>query len=147
MKLSDHFTLEEMTVSQEAARRHLDNTPPAEVVDEIRRTCTTLLEEIRKAFGGEAVIVTSGYRSPAVNAAVGGVAGSAHVFGRAADIIVPSVGSPKIVCMKILGIPGLDFDQLIHEFGAWTHVAIAAPGLPPRRQVLTIDGNGTREGL
>lgn len=143
MRLSEHFSIEEMTASQNAARLGLDNAPAPDIVDQLRETAA-MLEQVRALLGGKPIIVTSGYRSPAVNVAAGGVASSAHCFGRAADFICPSFGSPLQVC-KAIGQSDIRFDQLIHEFGAWTHLAWS-PGIP-RRQVLTIDAAGTRFGL
>ena len=142
MRLSEHFSIEEMTASQSAARLGLDNTPPAEMVAALNRTAQ-LLEEVRALLGGKPVLVSSGYRSPAVNRAVGGAANSAHMLGCAADFTCPAFGSPLEVCRAIAG-SDIVFDQLIHEFRAWVHIAWAPA---PRRQVLTIDGAGTRYGL
>lgn len=145
-QLSPHFSLAELTASQTAARLGIDNTPTPDVLAELGRLAA-VLEQVRAGLGAP-LLISSGYRSPALNAAVPGSAkNSAHLYGRAADFTCPAVGSPRIVCMKINGMPGLDFDQLIFEFGAWVHFAIAAPGETPRRQVLTIDGAGTRAGL
>lgn len=134
MNLAPNFTLDEMTTSQTAARLGLSNTPPAAVVSELRRLATTVLQPLRDRLG-RPVVVSSGYRSPAVNTAVGGALASAHMSGRAADITVPGM-SPLEVCQAIrtLGVP---FDQLIHEFRAWCHVAIAPPGVAPRSELLT----------
>lgn len=143
MRLSEHFSIEEMTASQSAARLGLDNIPSPEIIEQLRETAA-LLEQVRSLLGGKPITVTSGYRSSAVNVAAGGVATSAHCFGRAADFICPSFGSPLAVC-KAISQSDIRFDQLIFEFGAWTHIAWS-PGIP-RRQVLTIDGAGTRYGL
>lgn len=137
--LSEHFSLPELTFTQQ---RGIDNTPTPAVVTALRETAA-VLEQVRSLLGGKPITVTSGYRSPAVNAAVGGVANSAHVLGRAADFICPGFGTPLEVCHAIER-SGIAFDQLIHEFGAWVHIAWSPN---PRRQVLTIDGNGTRAGL
>ena len=141
MNLTPHFTLEELTASQSAARLGLDNTPPPEMVDALKRTAQ-LLEEVR-ALLGKPVLVSSGYRAPAVNRAVGGAANSAHMLGCAADFSCPAFGSPLDIC-RAIARSGIAFDQVIHEFRAWVHIAWAPQ---PRRQVLTIDGAGTRYGL
>lgn len=141
MNLTPHFTLEELTASQSAARLGLDNTPPPEMVDALKRTAQ-LLEEVR-ALLGRPVLVSSGYRAPAVNRAVGGAANSAHMLGCAADFSCPSFGSPLDICRAIAGSP-IAFDQLIHEFRAWVHIAWSPQ---PRKMVLTIDSTGTRSGL
>jgi hypothetical protein len=134
--------LDELVVSQTAARRGLPNVPSEEVIAELRRLCAEILQPLRDAVGVP-VIVSSGYRSRTVNAAVGGANQSAHLYGRAADISVPGL-TPVMVCRRIVGL-GLPFDQVIEEFGAWTHVAIASPGASPRQQQLTArrSGNGS----
>lgn len=141
MGLTPHFTLEEMTMSQTAARLGLDNTPPLEMVAALKRTAG-LLEEVR-ALLGKPILVSSGYRSPAVNRAVGGAANSAHMLGCAADFSSPAFGSPLDIC-RVIARSDIAFDQLIHEFRAWVHIAWAPS---PRRMVLTIDAAGTRAGL
>lgn len=130
MNLTEHFTLEELVASQLAARRRLDNRPgPAELAN-LRRVAA-LLEQIRALVGGP-LTVSSGYRSLAVNAAVGGARSSAHVLGLAADITVPGL-APKAVAALIRD-SDIEFDQLIYE-GTWVHIGLAAGAL--RRQVLT----------
>ncbi len=139
MNLSPHFTLAEMTVSQEAARRGLDNTPPPDIVEALRRTCLGL-EAVRVRLGCAPIIVSSGYRSPAVNAAVGGSKSSQHMTGQAADIICPAFGGPTEVAAALRD-SGIEYDQLILEFGRWVHISFAPK---PRRQALIIDRAGTR---
>ena len=141
MRLSDHFTLAELCASQTAARLGIDNTPSPEMVDALRRTAQ-LLEKVR-ALLGKPILVSSGYRAPLVNRAVGGAANSAHMLGCAADFSCPAFGSPLEVAREI-GQSDIVFDQLIHEFRAWVHVAWSPQ---PRRMVLTIDSFGTRHGL
>lgn len=141
MNLTPHFTLAELTHSQTAAREGLDNTPSAEMVDALRKTAE-LLERVR-ALLGKPILVSSGYRSPLVNRAVRGAAHSAHMLGCAADFSCPAFGSPLKICHAIAA-SDISFDQLIHEYRAWVHIAWAPH---PRRQVLTIDGAGTRPVL
>jgi zinc D-Ala-D-Ala carboxypeptidase len=145
MNLSPHFTLEEMTASQTAARLGIDNTPAPAELGELQKTAE-LLERVR-AVTERPVFITSGYRAPAVNQAVGGAASSAHMWGGAADFIVPGYGSPLEVARFLATFAeSLDFDQLIHEYGGWVHIGRAREG-KARRQLLTIDTSGTRYGL
>lgn len=151
MNLTDHFTLEEMVRSETAPRRGIDNTPSTDVIDQLRLTAQ-FLERIR-AFArahynpNAIVVVTSGYRCPELNKAIGGVPTSAHCYGCAADIHVPGVEIltlAKDVADNIMG-----YDQVIHEFGSWVHVGLARPGYKSRGERLTIGGHPaqTREGL
>lgn len=144
MKLSANFTLVELTASDTAERRGLDNTPDDTAVRNLAVLCEEILEPVRAALG-RPIIVTSGYRSIMVNRAVGSNDRSQHTKGQAADFKVHGVAPLDVfVIVEALGLP---FDQLIAEFGAWTHVSIAAPGSKPRRQLLTIDRKGSRPGL
>jgi hypothetical protein len=147
MRLSDHFTLAELTASQTAARLGIDNSPPAGIIDALRETAA-MLELVRRHLGNKPITISSGYRCLAVNRAIGSGDSSAHVRGMAADFICPSFGSPLAVC-QALTQSDIAYDQLIREFddGArgWTHIGRSS-GLP-RRMVLTIDGAGTRHGL
>ena len=133
MKLSPNFTLEEMTSSQYGARFNIDNTPPDLIIANLLKLCTEYLEPLRKAIGGP-IVISSGFRSPKINAAIGGSKSSAHMFGLAVDIIVP--GKPvKDVC-RIASLMRPKYDQIIDEFDSWAHLAIAAPGKTPRGQLL-----------
>ena len=151
MKLSEHFSLQEMTVSETAARRGLDNVPDAAVVAALGRTCEGL-ERIR-ALAQKPIVVLSGYRSPSVNAAVGGSARSQHMAGEAADIICPGLGggtgSGAIMLAALVrdNLAALGVDQLIYEFGAWVHVSFPGPGRIARAEVLTIGRKGALPGL
>lgn len=130
MNLSEHFTLEEMTISQTATRRGLNNAPgPAEVLA-LTMLCTRLLEPFRAKVGP--IHVNSGFRSKEVNAAVGGVSTSQHCKGEAADIIVPGKTIEEL--FTILRESGLEFDQAIQE-GTWLHLSFTM-ARPNRREML-----------
>jgi hypothetical protein len=137
MILTPHFTLEELTVTQQ---RGLDNSPPPWAVTNLRITAEGL-ERAREILE-RPIIVTSGYRSKEVNAAVGGAERSAHLLGLAADFICPGFGSPAKVCRALEGRADFAFDQLIFEW-TWVHVSFE-PRL--RREVLTLD-RATRKYL
>lgn len=119
MQLTRHFALAEFTRSQKAAERGIDNRPTADVIRALRLLCEKVLEPVRVHFG-RPVIVTSGYRSTLVNAAVGGAPGSQHRLGEAADFTVSGASNIE-VCRFIAET--LPFDQLIYEFGesGWIH--------------------------
>lgn len=139
MNLSPHFTLAEMTVSQTAARRGIDNTPPPEVVARLRKTAQGM-EGVRVVLGGAPILISSGYRSPAVNSAVGGAKSSQHMTGEAVDFTAPRFGSVVDV-FDAIRRSGIKYDQLIQEFGSWVHISFSDK---PRGQALIIDRNGTR---
>ena len=141
MKLTEHFTLEEMIASDIADRKGLDNTPNATELANLMRTAA-LLEQVRKVIN-KPIRVTSGFRSKAVNDAVGSKDTSQHRIGCAADIKVTGM-SPREVVQACIDAK-LPFDQIIEEFNSWTHISIPdVPARPPRLQALTIDNAGTR---
>lgn len=144
MRLSEHFSLSEFTASQTAARLGIDNTPPPEIIAELRETAA-MMEQARRRLGNKVITPTSAYRCLALNRAIGSGDSSAHVRGMAVDFICPSFGTPLEVA-RALAASDIAFDQLIHEFGQWVHIG-RAPSAQPRRQLLTIDGAGTRYGL
>ncbi len=139
--LSDHFTLEEATLSQTASRLGIPNIPSQEILIAMRKTAKGM-ERIR-ALLGLPITISSWYRSPAVNHAVGGVPSSQHITGEAVDFICPAYGSCAEVCKKITQYPELiSFDQLILEH-TWVHVSFSAnPLVPNRGQVLSLLSSG-----
>ncbi len=118
-----HFTIKELTNSNTAISRHIDNTPSHEVKENLERLITNLLDPIRELWG-KPLIVNSGYRSTQLNNAVGGVSTSNHLKGEAADITTGSTdGNLKLFDM--IRQSGLVFDELIDEKnGSWIHVAL-----------------------
>lgn len=132
MQLSDHFSLEEMIASEYATRNHINNTPPPDVEDKLKITCANL-EKVRAVLL-RPLIISSGYRSPELNRAIGGAKDSAHVLGYAADFICPRFGTPKEIAEKLIKPENsLKFDKIIME-GTWVHISFA-PRL--RGQVMT----------
>lgn len=144
LALSPHFRLSELTLSQAAVRHGVGNTPNPEQLANLRRTAA-MLEQLRTLLGNKPIVISSGFRSAAVNSLVGGSLKSAHLSGLAADLTCPSFGTPLQVCRAIVA-SGLAFDQLIYE-GTWVHLAAPPQGteaanadIAPaacRRQVLT----------
>ncbi|MEN9866232.1 MAG: hypothetical protein RL748_1822 [Pseudomonadota bacterium] len=130
MNLSPHFTLEELTFSDTAVRKGINNTPGDAVLENLKRIAQTL-EEVRALVGGP-IRVSSGYRSPELNKAIGGSGKSAHVEGLAADITVSSK-TPKELAIMIRD-SNIKYDQLIYE-GTWVHIGLASGAL--RQQDLT----------
>ena len=140
-RFSPNFSLAELTVSQAAARAGLRNVPVGTALDNLARL-SLFLEGVRSLLFNAPILVSSGYRSPAVNNLVGGAHNSAHMQGLAADFIAPKYGRPKAICEAIRD-SSLQFDQLIFE-GTWVHVAIPAAGQIPRCEVLTAQFGGGR---
>lgn len=141
MQLSEHFSLKELTTSEIAERKGLDNMPNGVELDNLVRLANKL-EEVRKAIG-KPIMINSAFRSIEVNEAVGGVKTSQHCLGCAADIRVPNMSPDEVVRAIIKS--DIQYDQLIREFDSWTHISI--PNLPeqtPRNQTLIIDKAGTR---
>jgi uncharacterized protein YcbK (DUF882 family) len=141
MKLTENFSLEELTVSEIAVRKNLDNTPNATEKTNLIRIAL-LLEQVRELLK-KPILVNSAFRSKPVNDAVGSKDTSQHRIGCAADIRVPGM-TPKQVVQACIDA-NVPFDQIIEEFGSWTHISVPdSPNRPPRRQALIIDKSGTR---
>lgn len=148
MRLSQHFTLAELTRSATAQRLGLDNTPPPKLIPRLVRTAE-MLERVRSTVGCP-VIVTSGYRSPAVNAAVGSRSTSDHTQGHAADIVAPGFGTPTEVArllaplVSVLGIGQLILEQVGGK--SWVHVSTYEPERAINR-IITVTDAGTLPGI
>lgn len=142
MQLSEHFSLQELTASETAARNGLDNTPGPIAYQNLVRLAN-FLEEVKKVLGGKPIMINSAYRGPEVNTHVGGSKNSQHMVGCAADIKVPGM-TPDQICKAIIASE-LQYDQLIREFDSWTHISIPnEESSTPRGQTLIIDRAGTR---
>ena len=148
MQLTKHFTLAELTASGKARSLGLDNTPAPELVPRLLRTAE-MLERIRATLGVP-VIVTSGYRAPAVNKAVGGVTSSDHMQGHAADIVAPRYGTATQIARTLAPLVSvLGIGQIILEGvkgKQWVHVSTRVPDKPANR-VITITDKGTQLGI
>ena len=131
MKLTEHFSLDELTASETALRKGIDNTPPPAVTEKLRMLAATL-EQVRSLLGNNSIRISSGYRSLELNRAIGSGDLSAHVLGYAVDFTCPKFGTPKVVAKKIAESP-IKFDQLIYE-GTWIHLSVDPRN---RREVLT----------
>jgi hypothetical protein len=126
MKLSENFWLSEMTKSQTAVRLGIDNTPNAQAVENLKTLATKVLQPVRDHFK-QAVTVSSGYRAPKVNQAVGGSGTSDHTRGQAADIEIIGVSNYDLALWIS---QNLQYTQLILEFytpgepsSGWVHVS------------------------
>lgn len=123
MNLSEHFTLEEATFSDTAIRLGIDNQPSPKQLGNMQISAQGM-EEVRRLLGGLGIKVNSWIRQPALNEAIGGAKVSAHMDGWAIDFLCPSFGDPLTVC-KAIEQSEIKFDQLIHEYGRWTHISFA----------------------
>ena len=135
MKLTEHFTLAELTVT---SHREFDNTPNEAEKANLQKLAE-FLETVKTTLDGKPIMVNSAFRSKQVNDSVGSKDTSQHRTGCAADIRVPGMTPDAVV--KAIMAADLPYDQLIREFDAWTHISIADK---PRRQTLIIDKAGTR---
>ena len=139
MNLTEHFTLAELTVTN---HRTLDNTPNEAEIANLQRLAE-FLEQVKHELYDKPIMVNSGFRSKAVNDAVGSTDTSQHRIGCAADIRVPGM-TPDAVVRAVIAA-GLPYDQIIREFDAWTHISVTnTPDGTPRRQALIIDKQGAR---
>jgi hypothetical protein len=144
MYLSTNFTLDEFTHSQTAARLNIDNDPPADIAANLK-SLAYALEEVRTLLGGRPILISSAYRSPALNTAVGGSKRSQHVLGEAVDFTCPSFGTPDDI-VKALQASAIPYHQCIREFGRWVHLSFkfGIPVSEVKRETLIIDSTGTR---
>lgn len=139
MKLTEHFSLEELTHTD---HRQYDNTPNDAELENLKRLAE-FLEEVKTVLGGKPIMVNSAFRSKQVNDAVGSSDRSQHRIGTAVDFRVPQLTPDQVV--KAIIASSLPYDQVIREFDRWTHLSIPnTPDAKPRKQALIIDKSGTR---
>lgn len=139
-RLSENFTMHELTASQTATRKGISEqfSPPEEIVNNLRFLCSNLLEKLRELNGNQPLVVSSGYRCERLNRAVGGKPNSQHLRGEAVDIDFGSKPANRDFFNKVKR-SDLDFDQLLNEFDfAWIHISMKKAG--NRKQVLNING-------
>ena len=152
-QLTEHFSLEELTHTD---HREFDNTPTTAekfMIDGKEVTINAygnmlrlavFLEEVKKILDGKPVMINSGFRSLAVNTAVGSKNTSDHRRGCAADIRVPGMTPDQVV--RAIIASDLPYQQVIREFDRWTHVAMVTnEGDAPKKSKLIIDKTGTRQ--
>jgi hypothetical protein len=141
MKLTDHFSLEEMVASDIAVRHSIDNNPSGDIVVNLRRLAE-FLEKVRLLLN-KPIHINSAYRSPEVNNLLGSKPTSQHCVGCAADIRVGGLTPDQVV--KTIVKSDLKYDQVIREFDSWVHISIPNnETVKPRKQALIIDKTGVR---
>lgn len=134
-----YFSYDEFRRSDTAERHKIDNSIPENAKGNIKALVDNVLDPLREAWG-KPLTVTSGYRCPALNKAVGGSRTSQHITGQAADIITGNIVDNARLFHLIIDSK-LPFDQLIFEKGdinvgpAWVHVSYRSDG-KNRRQIL-----------
>jgi zinc D-Ala-D-Ala carboxypeptidase len=140
MQISKHLTLAEVSRSETAKRKGINNTPSGEHLANFKLLAENIFEPIREHFGVP-INISSGYRSKELNTAIGGSLTSQHCQGEAIDIDMD--GSTNGVTNKMVFDfikDNLNFDQLIYEFGTdknpdWVHVSYESSG-KQRKQIL-----------
>lgn len=144
MKLAPHFTYAEFVFSQTAIRHGIANTPDEQALKNLHHTAAQM-EKVRELLGAP-IFISSGYRSPELNAAIGGSKTSQHMSGEAADFVSP-FGSPLEICRALVDAGAhrdIVFDQLIYE-GTWVHISFLRQ---PRGEILTWKpGEGYSQGI
>ena len=132
-----YFSIKELTKSETATKKGIDNTPNAEQVKNLETLINNLLDPIREQWGA-VIYVTSGFRSVALNKAVGGVSNSHHLGGYAADLTVKSQAGNKAL-FDMIRRSKLKWTQLISEKTTaqgcgWVHISYVPNNL--KNQVL-----------
>ena len=138
MLTNNYFTIDELCASDTARRRGIDNSPTQEAIANLTKLRDRVLNPARESLGST-IYVNSGYRSPALNAAVGGTSSSQHLEGEAADITTKS--RKKNQKLFAIIVQQGNYDQLIWEGdGSWIHVSYREGG--NRRSILAQNTNG-----
>jgi len=145
MKLTDNFTLAELTKSQTAERCGIDNNPDKEHIENLQRLCDNILQPVRDYFQ-KPVTISSGYRSPELSQKIGSSSRSQHCKGEAADFEVPSVSNKELADFIN---ENLDYDQVILEFhnpdeinSGWVHASYVGQGNRSEYLLAEKDENG-----
>jgi hypothetical protein len=150
MQLSKHFELAEFIRSSTAKRAGISNMPTDAHLENIKLLCEKVLEPIRVHFA-RPIILSSGYRSAALNKAVGGSSSSQHCSGEAADIDMDGTNVTNAQIFNYIK-DNLEFDQLIWEFGTttnpdWVHVSYESNGRQRKQILRAVKKNGATSYL
>jgi hypothetical protein len=144
MKLSNNFSLKELTASQTAERKGINNNPNEDQIDKLKLLCENVLQKVRDHYS-KVVTVSSGYRSPELCVAIGSSQNSQHAKGEAADFEIFGLSNAEL-CKWIAD--NLEFDQMILEYhkldepnSGWIHCSYKSED--NRKQILRAYRNGT----
>jgi hypothetical protein len=138
MQLSKNLVLAEVMRSETAKRKGISNMPTLEHIENFKLLAEKVFQPIREHFG-KPIHISSGYRSAALNKAVGGSSSSQHCSGEAIDIDMDGTDITNAEVFNFIK-DNLEFDQLIWEFGTdknpdWVHVSYESKGRQ-RKQIL-----------
>ena len=138
MQLSKNLALAEVTRSETAKRKGISNMPTPEHLENFKKLAENVFQPIRDHFGVP-IRISSGYRSAALNKAIGGASSSQHCSGEAIDIDMDGTTVTNAQIFNYIK-DNLNFDQLIWEFGTdanpdWVHVSYESTG-KQRKQIL-----------
>jgi len=138
MQLSENLSLAEVMRSETAKRKGVSNMPTPEHIENFKKLAENIFQPIRKHFG-KPIHISSGYRSAALNKAIGGASSSQHCTGEAIDIDMDGTAITNAEIFNYIK-NNLSFDQLIWEFGTdknpdWVHVSYESTG-KQRKQIL-----------
>jgi hypothetical protein len=145
MQISKHLSLAEVSRSETAKRKGINNTPSGEHLENFKKLAENIFEPIREHFGVP-IHISSGYRSKELNAAVGGSASSQHCQGEAIDIDMDGTTITNAEIFNYIK-DNLNFDQLLWEFGNdsnpdWVHVSYESTGKQRKQILKVIKANG-----
>lgn len=140
MKITENFSLEELIISETAKKRGINNTPSEEITNNLIKLTEEVLQPIRDKYG-KSIKVTSGYRSPELNKAIGGAKTSQHLTGEAADLKAGDGNNKKLfdLILEMINKGEITVGQCIWEYGTkqqprWIHVSL--PNFKHKNQIL-----------
>ena len=127
MNLTENFTLNELVYSTTAEKNKIDNRPSVQVIANLKSLCENVLQPLRNALGCP-IVITSGFRCAKLNKLVDGASNSGHLYGQAADFIVPQKNLKDVFNYIKSHLP---YDQLLYEYNKtdkWIHVSYRNDG-------------------
>lgn len=138
---SPHFSVDELTFSETATRKGIDNTPDDNILDNLLITAMEM-ENVRELLNNNPILISSGYRCLELNTLLGSKPTSEHCRGLACDFTSPKFGNPYNIVDAIFRSDIL-YNQLILEFDRWVHISFPADGEVAKKKALIINKKGT----